>query len=410
MRRWIMVAAILLLALSVSAVAFAQGTNPTPPPGTVPSLPGTPDGSDEDDENEEATATPLPEGAATPVPDEEGSETLTTTVASTLTAAIIAEAPQAYITVDVTGGFALDPFFVSVNGGGPIDASTLDPSCSGYITERPRLTINWDGTAAFAELFLYSDHNPSLVVQTPDGSYICNDDTNDLVRDPTIEVTNPPKGQYKIWVGNIDNRGLIPVVAVLTSRTEINTGTFDMGTFVQRPPVRELLLRPADNLLSGGEVQSILVEKLASATNATAIVPDTTVTTTQAISGGLPGFLFPTASASPFSVCTGLVDTDSAYVINVGEGVESLNVFAESNVDSTLLVIQPDGLSICTDEAPDGINRNPHLILHDLQPGNYAVLVGGVQVQEPSEALVTITTNLDEAPVMLSAEQLAGDE
>lgn len=410
MRRWIIVAAILLLALSASAVALAQGTNPTPPAGTVPSLPGTPGGSDEDDEDEEATATPLPGGAATPVPDEEASETLTTTVASTLTAAIAVEAPQAYITIDVTGGFALDPFFVSINGGGPIDASTLDPSCSGYITERPRLTINWDGSAPFAELFLYSDHNPSLVVQTPDGSYICNDDTNDLVRDATIEVTNPPSGQYKIWVGNIDNKGLIPVVAVLTSRTEINTGTFDLKSFVQRPPVREFLLKAADNLMSGGEVQSILVDKLASATDSTVIEPDSTITTTQPISGGLPGFLFPTAPASPFSVCTGLVDTESAFVFNVAEGVESLNFFAESDVDATLLVIQPDGLSLCTDEAPDDINRNPQLILHDLQPGNYAVLVGGVQVEEPSEAVVTITTNLDEAPVMLSAEQLAGGE
>lgn len=408
MRRWIMVAAILLLALSVSAVALAQGTNPTPPSGTVPSLPGTPGGTDEDDE--EATATPLPESAVTAVPNEEASDTVTTTVASTLTAAVVAEAPQAYITLDVTGGFALDPFFVSVNGGGLVDASTLDPSCSGYISERPRITINWDGTAEFAELFLYSDHNPSLVVQTPAGDYVCNDDTNDLLRDATIEVTDPAPGQYKIWVGNIDNKGLIPVVAVLTSRTEINTGTFNLATFIQRPPVRELLLKAADNVPSGGDVQAILVDKLVAATDVTAIGPDTTLTSTMPISGGLPGFLFPTAPSSPFSVCTGLVNTDDAYVFTVAEGVESLNLFAESSVDSTLLVIQPDGLSICTDEAPDGVNRNPHLILGDLEPGNYAVLVGGVQVQEPTEAIVTITTNLDEAPVMLSAEQLAGGE
>lgn len=409
MRRWIILATIMLLALSLSAVAFAQGTNPTPPSGTVPSVPSTPGDSD-DEESTDATATPAPEGAATAVPTEEASEEVTTTVASTLTAALPAESPQAYMTLDVTGGFALDPFFVSLNGGGPIDASTLDPSCSGYITERPRLTINWAGTAEFAELFLYSDHNPSLIIQTPTGDYICNDDTNDLLHDPTIEVTNPPDGEYKIWIGNIDNEGLIPVVAVLTSRTEVNTGTFDIGTFVQRPPVREVLLQAADNDMSGVDVQQKLVDLLAASTDATTVEADAFITSTQPISGGLPGFLFPTAPASPFPVCSGVTDPDSAFVFNVAEGVESLNLYAESNVDSTLLIIQPDGLSICTDESPDGINRNPQILLHDLLPGNYAVLVGGVQVEEPTEAVVTITTNLDDAPVMLSAEDLAGGE
>jgi hypothetical protein len=183
-----------------------------------------------------------------------------------------------------------------------------------------------------------------------------------------------------------------------------------MSAFVQRPPVREVLLKAADNAMTGGDVQQRLVELLAASTDATTIQADTTLTATQPISGGLPGFLFPTAPASPFPVCTGLVDRESAFVFNVAEGVESLNVYAESNVDSTLLVIQPDGLSICTDDSTDGLNRNPQILLNNLEPGNYAVLVGGVQVQGPSEAVVTITTNLDDAPVMLSAEDLAGGE
>lgn len=413
MRRWMILAAILLLALSASAVALAQGTNPTPPAGTVPSPPGgtsQPDDDDDDDDVvEAATPTPGAQETATAVPTEEASEEPTVTVASTLPA-VAAETPQAYLTIDVTGGFALDPFFVSVNGGGPVDASTLDPSCSGYITERPRITINWDGVAEFAQLFLYSDHNPSLVVQTPSGDYICNDDTNDLLRDATIEVTDPPPGTYNIWIGNIDNRGLIPVIAVLTSRTEVNTGTFNLGTFVQRPPVLEVLLKASDTHITGGDVQHRLEELLAAATDITPIEADTTITTTQPISGGLPGFLFPTARTSPFAVCTGIIDPDSAYVFTVAEGVDSVNLFAETDVDGSLLIVQPDGLSLCTDDAPDGVNRNPQIILNDPLPGNYAVLVGGIQVQEPTEAQITITTDLDAAPAMLTAENLGGGE
>jgi len=382
---------IVVLLFSITAIAFAQDT---PPGGTVPSLPGvTP--TDAPDEEEEEN----PQATATPLPAAEGEES-TGTVPSN----------QAYLTVDLGGGFVLDPFFVSVNGGGKVDASTLDDACVGWISERPVVQLNWSGTAEFAEAFIYSDHNPSLVIEAPDGSFICNDDTNDLLLDPTIEVANPPTGTYNIWIGNIDNQGLIPAVLVLTSRSEVNTGTFDLTNLVMRPAIREVRLDVADAIPGLAEVQAKLETALAEVEPEMVIDTDTTITFTQEVSGGLPGFVFPTAIDSPQVLCNGLINPDNAHYFTLGEGVSGLNIFAESNIDGTLILVGPDGLAYCTDESPDGITLNPHMILEDLAPGTYAIGVGNVAPNGPAEAVVTLSTDLGLAPALLTPEEIGGSE
>src|SRR5262245_20002239 len=57
------------------------------------------------------------------------------------------QAPTAYVTLNLAAGFPLDPFFVSVNGGGEVDASTLASGCTGYVNTEPTVTLNWTGEA-----------------------------------------------------------------------------------------------------------------------------------------------------------------------------------------------------------------------------------------------------------------------
>lgn len=409
MRRWMILATVLVLLLSLSAIALAQET---PPGGTVPLppiAPATDDATDDDNEEVVATATPIP--VATEVaPKEVITDTASVTpTAATAVPTVVPNHP--YMTIELSGGFALDPFFVSLNGGGPVDASTLDPGCTGWISERPVVQLNWSGHADFAEIFVYSDHNPSLVIQAPDGSYFCNNDTNDLLQDPTIEVTAPVTGTYNIWVGNIDNRGLIPGVLVLTSRAEVNTGTFDLSNLVKRPAIREQVLDALDVVPGAAEVQQKIQAALASFDEADIVVDaDTTVTFTQAISGGVPGFIFPTAVDSPFSVCNGIVNPDNATFFTLAEEVEGLNIFAESDADTTLILVGSDGLAYCTDESQDDTNRNPQLRLEDLPPGNYALGVGDVGPEGPSEAVVTISTDMSLSPVMHASDETGGSE
>lgn len=51
----------------------------------------------------------------------------------------------------------------------------------------------------------------SMVVNAPDGSWYCSDDSGDSI-DPMVDFPSPADGLYDIWIGNLD------------------PGTFDDGT------------------------------------------------------------------------------------------------------------------------------------------------------------------------------------
>ena len=43
----------------------------------------------------------------------------------------------AFITINPEAGFPLDPFIVSLQAGGPVDASTVAKGCRGFLTKNP---------------------------------------------------------------------------------------------------------------------------------------------------------------------------------------------------------------------------------------------------------------------------------
>ncbi|MEZ4558290.1 MAG: hypothetical protein R2854_17960 [Caldilineaceae bacterium] len=153
---------------------------------------------------------------------------------------------SAYVSLDLAAGFPLDPFLVSVNGGGSVDASQFGEGCTGFVNEAPTVSLNWEGETDFVEAFFYSASDPVMVVQTPAGDYLCSDDANEMLLDPVIEMAQPANGRYNIWVGSYTPEQLIPGLLVLTTRSEINLGTFDLASLVQRTPIPEDVLEPEE--------------------------------------------------------------------------------------------------------------------------------------------------------------------
>ena len=98
------------------------------------------------------------------------------------------------LTINPLAGFPLDPFLVTAQGGGPVAANTLSKNCTGYIPAKPTVTVDYKGKADVLKAFFYSDGDTTLVVQTPDGKYVCGDDTNRLVLDPTVEIKQAGPG------------------------------------------------------------------------------------------------------------------------------------------------------------------------------------------------------------------------
>jgi hypothetical protein len=117
----------------------------------------------------------------------------------------------AYGSVALVSGFADDPHTQAIAAGGELDASQIDPStCRGWVARAPDFRVNW--TAGSGQLPLIfsvdSDADTTLVINDAQGNWVCDDDGGNEGFNPSITFTNPPSGQYDVWVGTYAQGGL----------------------------------------------------------------------------------------------------------------------------------------------------------------------------------------------------------
>lgn len=325
----------------------------------------------------------------------------------------------AFLTMNLRAGFPLDPFVVSLNGGGEIDASTLDPECVGFITEAPTFAVNWEGEAEFFDIFYYSDFDPTLVLQLPDGSYLCNDDASDNVLDPELLIESPAEGQYNLWVGSYDEGQLIPGFLVITANRSVNVNNFDPGALVKRGAIGGDI-QPA-NVLGAEAVQAALGgqaagegrDEAAIAASRTAgrnIVPDveiaggnTPITATLVADGETPVFTILPKDDNGV-VCGGLVSGAAPeFVFSYSGDVEDLRIFFEGSADASLVVVGEE-IVLCSDDSEGGENGNPLIDIYN-PSGLYGVWVGRFDPNEPVTGTLTIVETTDVAPTHIAPLQ-----
>lgn len=107
--------------------------------------------------------------------------------------------PPAFGTLNLSAGFMPDPQLVDLTAGGDIPAARLGRDCAGTIANAPDVRLNYSAGGFPLYIFAVSNADTTLVVNLPDGSWICNDDFDGL--NPGIVLQRPPSGQYDIWVG-----------------------------------------------------------------------------------------------------------------------------------------------------------------------------------------------------------------
>ncbi len=111
-------------------------------------------------------------------------------------------------TVFLSSGFTPDPTSVDVISGGDVDVSDRIDGCTGYISDAPdvRLSYTADGDASTLPLYIYarSDGDTTLLINAPDGSWYCNDDSSEG-NNPLVVFGPAMTGDYEIWVGSFDN-------------------------------------------------------------------------------------------------------------------------------------------------------------------------------------------------------------
>lgn len=98
----------------------------------------------------------------------------------------------------IAPGFTPSPMTFNGIAGGSQEASTRRPDCLGNIPSTPDLEFSVSAAIPMLRIMAKSTQDTTLLVQMTDGSYLCNDDSEDV--HPAISAAFPP-GDYRVWVG-----------------------------------------------------------------------------------------------------------------------------------------------------------------------------------------------------------------
>ncbi len=107
--------------------------------------------------------------------------------------------------ITLTTGFSPDPTTVTGSAGGGTAASSLNSECNGNVGSSPNHVMTLGAAFPQLRIMAHSAADTTLVVRRPDGTFLCNDDSDGL--DPMVEGAFAA-GEYQIYVGsyNADER------------------------------------------------------------------------------------------------------------------------------------------------------------------------------------------------------------
>lgn len=116
---------------------------------------------------------------------------------------------------EATAGFPGDPLAFPMTSGGPVDVSYVDAACRGFAAAAPDLQFSWDGGGNLLRFFFVGNGDAALVINAPDASWHCNDDSNGGLN-PTVDFATPADGTYDIWVASVGSGAAIPGTLYVT--------------------------------------------------------------------------------------------------------------------------------------------------------------------------------------------------
>jgi hypothetical protein len=247
-----------------------------------------------------------------------------------------------YGRVNLRSGFSPDPHSVTVNAGGPVDASALGDECRGNIARNPDFSLTYRPGELPLIISATSEVDTTVVVRAPDGGYHCDDDSAGALN-PVVRFEDPGRGRYQIWVGTFGaDSGAATLHISELAAAEVNAES--------RP---DPALEPAFgtvNLNAG-------------------FTPDPH---TMGISAG--GSYDASGLAAS---CTGWIAQAPDYRVNWTAGSSGLPLLfsVDAEADTTLVINDAQGNWVCDDDGGAN-NLNPAITFTAPASGQYDVWVG----------------------------------
>ncbi len=261
-----------------------------------------------------------------------------------------------YGLANLSSGFSPDPHRVDLTAGGSRQASNVRSDCRGWVANAPDYSVRYNAGSLFELYFsVDSDVDTTLLINTPTGEWICDDDGADEPLNPLIHFENPQSGRYDIWVGTYRENGQDSATLFVSEIGEHTRdgglgGSSGGGGYSSGGPDYTLDARYGELNLSSGfsnDPRTVSVR-----------------------SGGSHS-----ASDTVRSDCRGYIATAPDYRVNYSAGSTLPLIFSvDSSADTTLVINGPNGQWYCDDDG--GAGTNPSYTFNNPQSGQYDIWVG----------------------------------
>ena len=275
-------------------------------------------------------------------------------------------------------GFAPSPFTRDALSGGDIEVKSLrlGDNCLGYAASDPDFLIELTGDFKRITFLIASAKDTTLIMNLPNGSWACNDDTNGL--NPALVLHQAPPGPYRIWIGSYKAETYDESVLYISEAAPEALPTTATGPDPSRDPLF------GETALAPGFAPSPF---------------------TMQITGGGRN---PVADHIAGEQCRGYVAEAPDFSVYLNDAFDEIWFAVDSPADMTLLVNAADGSWHCSD---DHLGANPGILFRFALPGLYDIWVGSADEgnyaagifyaaeYEPDQSLdFTIDTSCDGLP------------
>ena len=266
----------------------------------------------------------------------------------------------------LTPGFTPMPATYRALSGGDIDVKALNlgDNCLGYAASDPDFVVNLTAPFDRITFLIAAAEDTTLIINLPNGSWACNDDTNGL--NPALVFHNAPAGAYRVWIGSYAAEANDESVLYISESGPEALPTTATGPDPGRDP-----LYGETSLAPGFRPVPFTIQIIGGGRNQVADFLDG-------------------------EQCRGFVSEAPDFSVFLSDSFDQIWFAFHSPADMTLLINAADGSWHCSDDHLDvnpGIRFSlPLAGLYDVwvgsaDEGNYAAGILYVTEREPDDAL-----------------------
>ena len=283
-------------------------------------------------------------------------------------------------------GFHPAPLTTDVLSGGNVAVKplALADNCLGFAASDPDFVVELKAGFGRITFLIASAEDTTLIVNLPNGSWSCNDDTNGL--NPALVYYHAAPGSYQVWIGSYAAETFDEGVLYISE-----AGPETLPTTATGPDRARDSLYGGITLTRGFQPSPFAVQ----------------------ITGGGRS---QAADHIADPVCRGYVSEAPDYRVSIAEEMTDLWFGLYSPADMALLINAADGRWHCSS---DYFGADPAIDLSNAVPGFYDIWIGSAEENNYAASILYVTEYEPEAspsftidtscPGMLTTELLVGE-